>query len=99
MRTSNDDDIEQQARPIATAGWANRARKREGGVDARDEAVEAAPKGAASPSKAKGHSRTPAPDAEATAATVLYDRSQGRQAEMLKQHSPQREESLQHTFQ
>ena len=40
-----------------------------------DEAVEAAPKGADSPSKAEGYSRTPAPDAEATAATLLYDRS------------------------
>ena len=61
-----------------TAGRANRARKRQGGVDARDKAVEAALEGAAFPSKAEGHSRTPAPDAEVTAATLLYDRSQGR---------------------
>ena len=41
-----------------------------------EEAVEAASKGADSPSKAEGHSRTPALDADATAATLLYDRSQ-----------------------
>ena len=40
-----------------------------------EEAVKAAPKGADSPSKAEGYSRTPTPDAEATAATLLYDRS------------------------
>ena len=55
-------------------------------------------KGADSPSKAEGHSRTPAPDAKATAATLLYDRSQWLQAEMGKQHSPQREELLQQQF-
>ena len=36
-----------------------------------DKAVEAAPKGADSPSKAEGYNRTPAPDAEATATTLL----------------------------
>ena len=40
-----------------------------------DEAVEAAPKGADSPSKAEGYSQTPAPEAKATAATLIYDRS------------------------
>ena len=59
VRTSNDDDIEREARPIATVGRANRARKRQGGADARDEAVEAAPKGAASSSKGRRAQLTP----------------------------------------
>ena len=45
-----------------------------------EEAVKAAPKGADSPSKAEGYSRTPTPDAEATAATLLYDRGNGEAA-------------------
>ena len=47
---------------------ANRARKRQGGADARRSSTKVAD----SPSKAEGHSRTPAPDAEAT---LHYDRS------------------------
>ena len=56
--------IEQQARPIATAGRrTGHGSNKE--AQTQDEAFEAA----------GGHSRTPAPDAEATAATLHYDRS------------------------
>ena len=118
MRTSNDDDHRAVGKPYrdrrlgepgTEARRRRRRQRREGGADARDEAVEATPKGAASPSKAEGHSRTPAPDAEATVATRFQERGPRQvhknlegpeqQAEMLKQHSPQIEESLQHTFQ
>ena len=54
---------------------ANWARKRQGGADARW-SLRSSTKEADSPSKAEGHSRTPAPDAEATAVTLHYDRSQ-----------------------
>ena len=53
---------------------ANRARKRQGGADAR-QSRRSCTQVVDSPSKATGHSQTLAPDAEATAATLHYDRS------------------------
>ena len=66
--------IERQARPIATAG-----RRTGHGSDkeaqTQDEAFEAAPKWLILHLKQKGTAEPPALDAEATAATLHYDRS------------------------
>ena len=75
MRTSNERLDRAIGTPYRDRRSANRARKRQGGADAR-RSFRNSTKGADSPSKAEGHSRIPAPDAEATAATLLYDRSQ-----------------------
>ena len=53
---------------------ANRARKRQGGADARH-CRRSSTQVVESPSKAAGYSLTPALDAEATAANLGYDRS------------------------
>ena len=97
MRTSNERLDRAVGTPHRDRRPANRAQKRQGGADAR-RSRRSSTKGANSPSKAEGHSRTPAPDAEATAATLFYDRSQRLQEEMGKQHSPPREELLQQHF-
>ena len=97
LRTINERLDRAAGTPYRDRQPANRARKRQGGADAR-QSLRSSTKVADSPSKAEGHSRTPAPGAEATAATLHYDRSQRLQAEMEKQHSPQREELRQPHF-
>ena len=75
MRTSNEQLNREAGTPYRNRRPANRARKRQGGADAR-RSRRSSTKEADSPSKAEGHSRTPAPDAEATTTTLFYDCSQ-----------------------
>ena len=68
-RTSNERRDRAAGTPHRDRRRVNRARKRQGGADARL-SLRSSTKVADSPSKAEGHSRTTAPDAEATAATL-----------------------------
>ena len=74
LQTSNERLDRAAGPPHRDRRPANRARKRQGGADAR-RSLRSSTKAADSPSTAGGHSWTPAPDAEATAATLYYDRS------------------------
>ena len=75
LQTSNERMDREVGTPYCDRRPANWSRKRQGGADAR-RILRSSTKVADSPSKAEGHSRTPPPDAEATAATLHYDCSQ-----------------------
>ena len=72
----------------------NQPRKRQGGVDTRHRR-QSSTHVVESPSKAAGHSITLAPDAEATAANLGYDRSTKLTGGNEEAALPQREETLQ----
>ena len=92
---ATNDQIERQETPHRDRRPANRARKRQGGADARH-SRRSSTQVVESPSKAAGYSLTLALNAEATAANLGYDHSKEPQAEMRKQHSPKERRHCSH---